>query len=126
MVFETLHRKRLADKQIVIVTEYLDGDTVKRRSTDAKENDDVKSGVILDKKYYLGQKLVHQETEFNPGFLYSFSFPAFGDGKVICPNCGGVGEVGRRLSVLRNILYYRIRRKGSWVALAWRLCGSEE
>ena len=95
MVFENLHRKRLTDKSVVIVSEYLDGQNVKRRATDGKMNDDVKSGVILCKNYFLSGAPIHQETEFNPGILYSFTFPTFDEGRVVCPNCGGVDEIGR-------------------------------
>ena len=83
--------KRLKTFNVVIQTEYGDKGKLKLRRSDGTLNDDVESGVILDKKYYQGQTLRHQETEFNPGILYSFVFPKFDEGRVICPNCGGVG-----------------------------------
>ena len=83
---------RLRSFGIMIQTEYGDRGKLKIRRSDGSLNDDVESGVILDKKYYQGTALRHQETEFNPGILYSFVFPKFDEDRVICPNCGGVGK----------------------------------
>lgn len=92
MISDKVHEKRLLKKDVVIVTDYYDNGSAKERSSDHSRADDVKSGVILAKKYYMHGKLLHQETEFNPGMLYSFIFPKTDDGKVQCPNCGGTGE----------------------------------
>ena len=91
MISDKVHEERLKKKDAVIVTEFHDGGAVKSRSTDRRKNDDIKAGVILAKRYYLHGKLRHQETEFNPGILYSYVFPSFEDGKVQCPACGGTG-----------------------------------
>ena len=92
MISDKVHEQRLLQKNAVIVTDYYDQGTTKIRSSDHTRVDDVGSGVILAKKYYMGGKLLHQETEFNPGMLYSFIFPKLEDGRVQCPNCGGIGE----------------------------------
>ena len=92
MISDKVHEERLQKKNAVIVTDYYDQGAVKIRSSDHSKTENVRSGVILAKKYYLHGKLLHQETEFNPGLLYSFVFPALEDGRVQCPNCGGVGE----------------------------------
>ena len=92
MISDTLHERRLKLRDAAIVTDYYDNGAVKSRSSDHTRTDDVTSGVILAKKYYLHGELLHQETEFNPGMLYSFVFPQTQDGKIKCPNCGGVGE----------------------------------
>ena len=91
MISDKLHEQRLRDKDAVIVTDYFDGGSTKRRSSDHSSADDIRAGVILAKKYYLHGKLRHQETEFNPGMVYSYVFPALEDGTVQCPNCGAVG-----------------------------------
>ncbi len=83
---------RLERLGVVIQTEYHDRDGLKIRRSDGSVLDDVAGGVVLDKKYYLGQRLKHQETEFNPGVLYSFVFHEYEGGRVVCPNCGGVGK----------------------------------
>ena len=92
MYIRRKHDERLRAKDIIVQTEYQDQGRLKIRRSDRKVEDDVVSGVILDKKYYLRQALRHQETEFNPGILYSFVFPTLDGGLVLCPNCGGVGE----------------------------------
>ena len=85
-------RERLKRLGVTVQTEYQDQGKLKIRRSDGSVSDDVVSGVILDKKYYCGKLLRHQETEFNPGILYSFTFPAFEDDRILCPNCGGVGK----------------------------------
>lgn len=92
MVYESLHKKRLQRQRIRIVTAYYDEGITKRRSSDGKDCDDVHNGVILDKQYFLGDKCVLKETEFNPGILYSFVYPETKDGMLQCPACGGVGS----------------------------------
>lgn len=92
MISDKVHEQRLQKKNAVIVTYYYDQGAVKIRSSDYSKAENVRSGVILAKKYYLDEKMLHQETEFNPSLLYSFVFPALEDGRVQCPNCGGVGE----------------------------------
>jgi hypothetical protein len=92
MISDKVHEQRLQKKDALIETDYYDRGAVRIRRSDHTKTDDVNSGVILAKKYYMHGKLMHQETEFNPGMLYSFIFPATEDGRVQCPNCGGIGE----------------------------------
>lgn len=92
MVYESLHKKRLQRQRIRIVAEYYDNGITKRRSSDGENCDDVENGVILDKKYFAGEKCVLQETEFNPGILYSFVYPETKDGLLQCPVCGGTAD----------------------------------
>ncbi len=92
MVNDKIHEQRLKKMDVVISTDYFDNGSSKTRCSDHSRSDDVSSGVILAKKYFLHGKLLHQETEFNPGLLYSFVFPTLENGKVRCPNCGGIGE----------------------------------
>ena len=92
MISDKVHEQRLQKKDALIETDYYDRGAVRIRRSDHTKTDDVNSGVILKKKYYMHGKLMHQETEFNPGMLYSFIFPATEDGRVQCPNCGGIGE----------------------------------
>ena len=92
MVYESLHKKRLQRQRIRIITEYYDNGVTKRRSSDGVNCDDVENGVILDKKYFAGEKCVLQETEFNPGILYSFVYPETKDGLLQCPACGGTAD----------------------------------
>ena len=89
MVYESMHKRRLHKCGIRIVTEYYDGGITKRRSSDGSVCDDVNNGVILDKQYFHGDKQLLQETEFNPGILYSFVYPETKDGLLRCPACGG-------------------------------------
>ena len=92
MISDKVQEQRLRQKNTVIVTDYYDNGAARTRSSDHTKADDVRSGVILAKKYFLRGKMVHQETEFNPGMLYSFVFPVLDNGQIQCPNCGGTGE----------------------------------
>ena len=92
MISDKVQEQRLRQKDTVIVTDYYDNGAARTRSSDHSKTDDVQAGVILAKKYILGGRLVHQETEFNPGMLYSFVFPVLDNGQIRCPNCGGTGE----------------------------------
>ena len=92
MISDKVQEQRLRQKNTVIVTDYYDNGAARTRSSDHTKADDVRSGVILAKKYFLRGKMVHQETEFNPGMLYSFVFPVLDNGQIRCPNCGGTGE----------------------------------
>ena len=89
---EKAREERLADRGITILTEYKDGDAVRQRRSDHSTEDDVASGVILDKQYFRGGKRVLQETEFNPGIRYTYQFPRLKDGRLSCPNCGAAAE----------------------------------
>ncbi len=78
MISDKVQEQRLRQKNTVIVTDYYDNGAARTRSSDHTKADDVRSGVILAKKYFLRGKLAHQETEFNPGMLYSFAPTAAG------------------------------------------------
>ena len=67
MISDKVQEQRLRQKNTVIVTDYYDNGAARTRSSDHTKADDVRSGVILAKKYFLRGKMVHQETEFNPG-----------------------------------------------------------
>lgn len=92
MVYESMHKRRLQKLRVRIVTTYYDDGLTKRRSSDGTLCDDVTNAVILDKKYELAGRSALQETEFNPGILYSFVYPETEDGKLHCPSCGGVAD----------------------------------
>ena len=94
MVYENKHQRRLKEQGIRIVTSYYDGGSTKHRSSDGADCDDVHSGVILDKTYLRHGKTVRQETEFNPGLVYSFVYPKTEDGLLQCPCCGAVAQSG--------------------------------
>ena len=91
MITDRVHEARLQKAGAVIVTDFHDGGKLKVRSTDHGRMDDVYAGVILAKSYRIGGKVLRQETEFNPGMIYSYVFPALKDGSVKCGNCGAVG-----------------------------------
>ncbi len=94
MVYENKHQRRLKKQGIRIITSYYDGGRTKHRSSDGTDCDDVHSGVILDKTYLRHGKTVYQETEFNPGLVYSFVYPKTADGMLQCPCCGAVAQSG--------------------------------
>ena len=69
---ERPQEKRLRRYGLQLITSFWDEHTVRRRASDGSVRDDIKSGVILNKKYYRQGKLLHTETMFSPLMQYSF------------------------------------------------------
>lgn len=91
MVVEEFQDKRLKEYGINIRTTFLDGDTQKIRNTDDSHNDNVKSGIILKKEYFLGGVLGKTENIFDSRILYNYEFDGSED--MVCKNCGMNGKV---------------------------------
>ena len=90
MVVEQFQDKRLRKYNVNIKTKFLDGDKHKERNSDDSHNDDIKSGIILEKDYYVGGILNKKENIFDSRILYNYEFDS--EEEIICKNCGVNGK----------------------------------
>lgn len=93
LITDKTHKKKLDDYKINIKTLYKDGEYFKQRNTNNIKNDDVKSGVIVKKEYYIDDALKYKTTTFDSRIEYSFITGDELDKEVTCPNCGNKGLV---------------------------------
>ena len=91
IITESLQNRRLKKFNINIKTKFQDGSKVLERNTDNSKNDDIKSGIILNKSYYKDGKVSLVEKNFNPRILYSFLINDELAKNITCPNCGNTG-----------------------------------
>lgn len=85
MIVEQAQTKRLKEKGINIKTKYKVGEEVREKNTDNSKNDQITSGIILEKDYYKGV-LLKKETIFDSRMLYTYELNM--GQTVICNNCG--------------------------------------
>ncbi len=88
LVSDTFHKKKLKDYNINIKTKYIVGNKIYERNTDNSVNDDITSGIRLEKDYYIGNNLVHKEKEFDSRIEYTFISKDMENKDYKCPNCG--------------------------------------
>ena len=88
VVTENFHEKKLKKLNINIISKYLDNGQNKLRSTDNKYDDDVLSGILVNKRYIKDDKMLHEEKEFNPRILHGYIVKEELDKEHICQNCG--------------------------------------
>ena len=89
---ERPQEKRLQRLGLRVLTTFWDGHSVRRRASDGSVRDDIVNGVIMDKKYFLGDRLTHTETWFNPLMQYSYVMGGEMEKDIRCPNCGWEGK----------------------------------
>ena len=90
LLTERFHEKKLKNFNINIITEYLDNGIKKIRNSDNSFNQDVTSGVRINKKYIKDGMMVHQEKDFNPRMIYSYIAEDELDKEYKCKNCGAI------------------------------------
>lgn len=96
LITERIHNKRLQDFGINVKTKYKCGSRILERNSDNSHNDNISSGVVIEKDYYLDNKLLHKSFNFDPRIEYQFLFET--DQKTIkCPNCGNEEKVEKFL-----------------------------
>ena len=93
LISEEYQNKKLKDYNINIKTKYIVGREVLERNTDGSKNDDIKCGVILSKKYYKNNLLIHEEKDFDTRMEYTFMSKDMEQKENICPNCGATGKL---------------------------------
>ena len=84
--------KRLNRLGLRILTTFWDNGSIRQRSSDHSVQDDIADGVIMNKQYFRGERLLHTEKEFNPLLKYSFVIQDQMKKETTCPNCGKTGE----------------------------------
>ena len=89
---ERSQSKRLEEQGLRILTTFWDNGLIRQRSTDRSAHDDVVNGVIMNKKYYRGERLLRTEKVFNPLLQYSFVIRDQMEKEISCPNCGTTGK----------------------------------
>ena len=88
LVSENFQYKRLKEFGINIKTKYFVGNNIYERNTDASINDDIISGIRCEKEYYVANKLVHKENDFDSRIEYTFISKKMENKKYKCLNCG--------------------------------------
>ena len=91
MVSEITWKERLKKYNINIKTKYMDGDKILERNTDNSLNNNIHSGIILEKDYYCRGQLLKKENIFDSRMLYSYEFN--NDKTITCNNCGMTGDI---------------------------------
>ena len=86
MVVDEEQEKRLKEFGINIKTKYRDGDKILERNTDHSKDDNINSGIILEKDYYKDGILLKKENLFDSRMIYSYVFN--GTEEFTCNNCG--------------------------------------
>ena len=86
------HIDRLKDKSIVICDVFKDRDGIKKRSSDGECFDIVNDGYKLRKEFYLKDKLVFTQTDYDKKVKYNLLLKKVNK-KVECPNCGYQGPL---------------------------------
>lgn len=88
LVSEHYHKNKLKKYNINIKTKYIVDNKILERNTDDSINDDIVNGIRCKKEYYLYNKLIHQENEFDSRIEYTFVSNSLENEKYTCPNCG--------------------------------------
>ena len=88
MIVEHAHKKRLNEYNINIKTKYKSENQFLERNSNNSKNDNIVNGIILEKEYYRGDKLLKKETEFDSRILYTYIYALNELDNYKCPNCG--------------------------------------
>jgi len=88
LISDKYHKDKLKKYGINIKTKYIVGNRILERNTNNSINDDVINGVRCKKEYYLNNKLIHTEKEFDTRIEYTFVSKNMENKKQTCPNCG--------------------------------------
>ena len=98
LITERLHETKLKKYGINICTKYFDGDKEKVRNTDNSHNDDIESGIRINKRYILKDRLLFEEKNFNPRILYSYIINPDIHKDFTCINCGATTKIDENTS----------------------------
>lgn len=88
LISDKAHKSKLKDCNINIKTQYIVGNNILERNTDGSHNDDVTKGIRCKKKYFIGDKLIHEENIFDSRIEYTFISKNEEESNFKCPNCG--------------------------------------
>ena len=87
LISDNFQKKKLKEFGINIKTKYIVGNKIYERNSNDSHNDNITSGIRCEKDYYIDNKLVHKETEFDSRIEYTF-ISNIENKKYTCPNCG--------------------------------------
>lgn len=87
LISDNFQKKKLKEFKINIKTKYIVGNKIYECNSDDSHNDKITSGIRCEKDYYIDNKLVHKETEFDSRIEYTF-ISKIENKKYKCPNCG--------------------------------------
>lgn len=93
LISEEFQKKRLKKYNINIKTKFIVDRNILERNTDDTKNDDIKKGVILEKKYYVNNILKHTEKDFDTRMEYTFLSKDEEEKDNVCPNCGNKSKL---------------------------------
>lgn len=86
LISDNSQNNKLKKFNINIKTKYIVHDKILERNTNNSYNDDIKSGIRCKKEYYVGNKLLKIENQFDSRIEYTFITNE--DKEFVCVNCG--------------------------------------
>ena len=92
-ITESFQDKKLKQYGITIKIKYIVGHKILERRTDNKDNDDIKAGIICEKEYFINNKPVHIEKNFDSRIEYTYISQDEEKKETTCPNCGMEGKL---------------------------------
>lgn len=87
-ISDGFYEKKLNKYNIKIKTKYIIGNNIFERNTDNSKNDDIVNGIRCEKDYYINNRLIHKETNFDSRIEYTFISKKMENKELKCPNCG--------------------------------------
>jgi len=88
LISDNYHEKKLEKYKINIKTKYIVGNKIYERNTNGSINDDITSGIRCEKDYYIDNRFIHKETDFDSRIEYTFISKEMENRNYKCPNCG--------------------------------------
>lgn len=88
LISEKSHEENLKKLGVNIKTSYIVGDQVLEYDTNNINNNDIIKGIRCKKRYYIKDKLEHEEIKFDTRMKYTFISDDCENKDYSCPNCG--------------------------------------
>lgn len=88
LISDNSQKNKLKKYNINIKTKYIVGSKILERNSNDSYNDDIKNGIRCEKQYFINDKLVHSEKQFDSRIEYTFISKKQENQEYTCPNCG--------------------------------------
>lgn len=88
LISDNSQNKKLKEFNINIKTKYIVGNRILERNSNGSYNDDIVNGIRCEKQYYLNNKLINTEKNFDSRIEYTFISQKQENIEYTCPNCG--------------------------------------
>ena len=72
LISDNSQKNKLKKYNINIKTKYIVGSKILERNSNDSYNDDIKNGIRCEKQYFINDKLVHLEKQFDSRIEYTF------------------------------------------------------